>query len=496
MKEPKLEKEKIINILFWTMPITLFFAQLIFTLNSTNQIRYEELAESVRNVFWLQNRLIYDGISSNIGWYGLLLAIYNLFGFDLNTAKFVRLIIHLSSLFFLALMLRKYLGVKKAWLPLLTIGLSPALLFFNTLQASYGIDFDYLIISIFILINIHFKNNWFDILKQITFWSFNMIAWLSYPTFIFYLPSLTILYLLGLNKKVNRKLLIVKSLSLSLFSFLLPLSISFLYIKNSNTFLYDPITKSGIFRGTGGIIKLDLNIFYNNLSHVLTDLFHKGSSYYFEVIKTDFSDFYPIISLITVFSITIFLLIKNRHYRLILSLPLITLLLTIVFANFTLDPTQHPGIRRNTTILTSFYILFVITWFYINSKKFTMIIKYVLIIIYVLLPTHHFLSYSVNFNSLKNPSPYQYQGWFSIANFPQESLNLLINRTKTSDLKLSCRDKDDKPLFCRYNETYAAVAGYCLWNKLECKSVLGYDNKTQKFIPISTKLWETYYWPH
>ena len=151
------EQHRTVDILYWTIALCVFLAQTVFTLSSTSQIRYEELAESVRNVFWLQHRLIYDGISSNVGWYGTLLVIYNLFGFSLNTAKFFRLAIHSVSLLFLALLLRQYLGTKRAWLPLLAIGLSPTIIFFNSLQTSFGIDCDYLIISIYILTKIHFN---------------------------------------------------------------------------------------------------------------------------------------------------------------------------------------------------------------------------------------------------------------------------------------------------------------------------------------------------
>jgi len=234
-----MNKKRSINILYWSIPIVLFIAQFIFTINSMNQIRYEELAESVRNVFWLQNRLIYDGVSSNVGWYGLLLAIYNLFGFSLNSAKIIRLIIHLFSLFCLALMLKRCLGVKKAWLPLLTIGLSPTFLFFNSLQTSYGIDLDYLIISIFIFIHINFQKKILDVLKQILFWSLNMLFWLSYPTFVFYLPSLAILYFSKLKRTTRDRIIpIVENLFLSTFSFLLPLIISVVYIKNKQLLWY------------------------------------------------------------------------------------------------------------------------------------------------------------------------------------------------------------------------------------------------------------------
>ena len=70
---------KLKDWLYWIICCLIFGGQLIYTLRSFNKIRLEELSESVRNVFWLQNRVLYDGISSNVGWYGTLLIIYNIF---------------------------------------------------------------------------------------------------------------------------------------------------------------------------------------------------------------------------------------------------------------------------------------------------------------------------------------------------------------------------------------------------------------------------------
>ncbi len=77
---------------YWSITALLCVVQLVFTLHSRSQLRYEELAESVRNVLWLEHRTIYDGVSSNVGWYGTLLIVYKIFGFPLHAVKFVRLV--------------------------------------------------------------------------------------------------------------------------------------------------------------------------------------------------------------------------------------------------------------------------------------------------------------------------------------------------------------------------------------------------------------------
>jgi hypothetical protein len=495
MDNSRRKEHRVIDVAYWTIALCVFLAQTVFTLSSTSQIRYEELAEAVRNVFWLHNRLVYDGISSNVGWYGTLLVMYNVFGFSLNTAKFFRLAVHLVSLFFLALLLRQYLGTKRAWLPLLAIGLSPTIIFFNSLQTSFGIDCDYLIISIFVLAKITFKKGSWDIVKQNLFWSINMIAWLSYPVYIFYLPSLAILYLLKVKNNIDSKLSSITLLSLNTFSFLLPLVLSFLFVVNKNTLWNDPIATGGVFRGAG-TIRCDVGVFSNNITHLAIDLFNKGNSYYFEVAQAEFSNYYPLIGLVFVGIVSLWLIFTNEQYRVLASLAVVTLILNLLIAGVTVDPTTYPGLRRNTALISSFYILLTISWHYLNSRSVSAWFRWLALTLCLLIPFHHLLVYPSNLNALQYPSRFQYRMWSQTSDSPNHFLDALVAKAKSEPLYLNCLDKTGKPVFCRYNETYAAVAGECVWNRLECKPILGYDDKTNRFLTISPTLWQTYYWPH
>lgn len=492
-----MQKDKFIKISYWSLLLISFLFQLIFTLNSFNQIRYEELAESIRNVWWLHNHTIYDGTSSNIGWYGTILFIYNFFGFSLNSAKFYRLIIHLISIFCLAILFKKYFGYKKAWLPLTTIIFSPTLLYFNMMQTSYGIDLQYLPIFILLIDVFNFQKKIKSYLQQFFLWGFVMIACMSYPVFIFYLPILTILYCKKLFScpKTKKTLFFLKNLFLSLLSFVFPLLISFFYVKSVKTLFYDPLTKTGIFRGSAGIFELNLNIFWQNILSLINDLFYKGNSYYFEINNDEFSNFYPIITIIMVFLFGIFLL-KNKVFRFYLILIWTTFLFTLFISGFTFDQTGHPGIRRYTPILATFYSLFIISWYYIVNKKWHLIwLKWLLILIFFLLPLHHFLIYFNNLYFLEKPSLYR-ELWFGFTNSPSDYLNLTLKNLEKEDLKLSCKDDKGELITCRYSEIYAASAGACYWNKLPCKNILGYDSKTKKYIPLTIRLWEDYYWEH
>lgn len=487
-------KEKMAKIFFGFVVIFILFSQILFTLNSTNQIRYEELAESIRNVYWLQNQTIYDGVSSNVGWYGTLLLIYNFFGFSLHSAKFFRLIIHLISIFCLIFILKKYFDNKKILIPLLSISLSPTFLYFNTLQTSYGLDLSYFSIFLFLLV-FKVKNRILNILKQIFFWNFLMVAWLSYPIFIFYLPSLLCFYLWSLIKEKKETAFIFRNLLFSAFSFLFPLFIVLLYVKDKSLLFYDQATKSGLFRGAG-ILHFNLNTFWKNILNLLSDLFFQGNSYYFEIPSPDFSNFYPVLTIIFIFFASIFIFIREKKYRPFLLFVSAIFLFNLLIANFTFDPSGHPGIRRNTGILTSIYIFFTLSWLYFSNKKIQNFwLKRLIILIFLLLPLHHLLALPTNLDSLKKPSFYR-ELWFGLTNSPHDYLTLTLNQLTKEDLRLSCKDKNGKFVICRYSEIYAATKGACFWNKLECKKILGYDPKIKKFIPLDISLWEKYYFEH
>lgn len=491
------DKEKIIKITYWLTTFFIFILQLIFTFNSMSQIRYEELAESVRNVYWFQNHIVYDGVSSNVGWYAILALFYKLFGFSLFSAKFLRLFISFISIFCLALLLKKYLGTKRAFLPLIAIGLSPTLLFFSTLQAQYGIDLQIISTLLYLILTLNFKRKIQSYIKQILIGLIAIFAWTSYPTFIYYLPALIFLYIWRVTKNQEvRDGKCEARILLPLFSFLSPLIFFFIYIKNRNLLIYDNATQSGIFRGAG---KLDLNLnqILQNLNKLFIDLFDKGNSYYYEVASSDFSNFYPITTIVFISFTAIFLLFKNKKYRFLILFGLSIFLFNLIISSITSDPSNKPGIRRNTGVLFSIYFFYTVSWYYVSSNKLKVsLFKWVIIIIFLLLPIHHLLVYPANLAHLKTESPNKYGLWFGIANDPAKSLDTIINITLREDLRLSCKSKDGKDNFCRYNEIYAAVAGSCNWNKLRCNNILGYDYKTNKFIPLSTKLWGNYYWEH
>lgn len=470
---------------YWLIVASLFLLQVVFTQNSLNQIRYEELAESVRNVFWLENGLIYDGISSNVGWYGTLLLLYKTFGFTLFAAKYFRLALHMISLICLAALLVKLLGKKYAWMPLLTIGLSPTLLYFNVLQTSYGIDLQYLPIALFLLTSLDFAKKRIEVLKQALAWVVAMVAWLSYPPFAYYLPGLVLLYLWKIRRRIFPASLI------GLAAFLLPLLI-ILFVGNRELLWYDPITQGGLFRGAG-IFYLDFQTFAFNFQRTLGDLFVRGASYNFELASAEFSKLFPVLSIILAVLIGAVLFLRNS-FRFVITLIFITFALNFISLTFTFDPTGLPGLRRATPLLAALYALFALGWYTtVKQKNIGVQLKYTLIVIFLLLPLHHLLSLPFNLSGLKAPSVFRESRWFNTELDPEGSLKALTETAKKEKLSLKCSSDVSS---CRYAEVYSAVQGSCLWNKISCRKIFGFDEKTDRALPLDTSLWNSYYWNH
>lgn len=494
--ENNLDPDAIYKILFWLTPFLIGLVQLLYIGSSTYQIRYEELADSVRNVYWLDQRTVYDGVSSSVGWYAILLTFYKIFGFSLFTAKYVKLIIFVIGLFSFCIILRRYFSYKQALIPLLAIGLSPTILFFNIIQAPYAGDIPFFFISLLLLTRVNSKKFKLAIFYTFLGFSFAMLGWMIYPTFIYFMPILVggLYWKIASFKKILKKTLLWL---ISISSFVLPLLLVLFYLKNPFLLLYDPKTQGGIFRGAG-TFSLSLSNFFNNLKGLSIDLFVKGNSYYFESPIGDFSLFFPFISFLTIIGFSIYCFKKqSKSTKLLITVILLTFIFNLIISSLTIDPSKNPGVRRYTSLLVSFYLLYTICWYYLLNINFrSRIFKYSMLTVFLIIPLQHLLALPINLNALTKPSPYQYSLWFNQNGMPEESLSSIIEYTTKQDLKLSCQDEEKDNVTCRYQEIFAAVKGSCKWNRLDCKTIQGYDDKTKQYIPLEIKLWEEYYWEH
>lgn len=474
------------NPWFWFIPSFLALVQILFTLQAINQLRFEELIDSVNGVYWLGNGHV-CGIYTTIGWSWILLIFYEIFGFTITSAKFVRLAIEILALFSLAYLLKKYLNPKLAILPLLTIGLSPTLIFFTTTQNSQAFDINTIPIVLFLIDILNFKKKFFSIIIQIILGVVVMIGCMAYGGFVFYIPILFYLYLLKLFKFSKKKSLRISNLLLLALAFLIPLIIAFIFIKDKENLVLNPVTKTGLFRGYGKF-SLDTNDILTSLDLLTTDLFSHGSSYFFEVRKVEFSDFYPIISICFILIFSIRILIKYKKYRKILIPLYLTIIFGSVFANL-VGP--HGGVRRGIIILASFYALFTICWLVFNQRKTnSLILNTIIFVIFYLILIHHITALVPNYNALKIKSPFTEKVWFNKTTNPQDSLNLYIKQITEKDFLIECRDQKNQASNCdrgsmNFPNLYHSIKGYCKWNNLQCHDIKTFNPKTKSFEKLS-----------
>ena len=453
--------------------IVLFVLQATMTFYSTNQIRFEELSEAVRNVYFLQKHQIYDGISSNVGWYGSLLVIYNLFGFNLYTAKILKLILHLLSITSLAIILKKYLKIKHAWVLLLLFGLSPTLIYFNTLQTSYGIDmqvFPIVILLLFIWKNT--KNIFARSALAFVSWFLIMLASISYGTSLAYWPIWGIFFLWELKKSTLSLLKKIIQVSVATAGFFLPIVVALLYLKYPAQLLYDPQVESGIFQGGG--MGESINSFSVLITHLklsistsLTDIFVSGKSYYYELLRVEFSHrIFPwIVSGLLGVSILVFY--RYPKSKLIISTGFLLILVGTILGGIS---DWFPGIRRMTPVLIGFNVILIGIWKILpqmlKDKTWIKKIGFFTLISIGLMIVYRLKIFPQNIQGLKLDSKNKAGKCFHLSNkTPRESLEFFVSQAQKNK---PINVPDD----CRLHELYPAIAGSCQWNHLNCGEII------------------------
>jgi hypothetical protein len=490
-----------LNWAYWSLPMLLTCVQYWMIATSMHEIRYEELAESVRNVFWLSHRLVFDGASSDVGWYGLLLLVYQLFGFSLFSAKFVKLGLYLIGITCVADILRRCMGVRTAIVPLIAIGLSPTLLYMGSLQTPNAIDLPYAAICLWLVLSVRPDvHSPLELGKTFVCGAVAMIAAMSYPTFLLYWPSLLLVWVWQMwrNECAQPSAWWMTWQALSGTAGLaVPLVVAFAYVVTPGLLLWDPATHSGLFRG-GGHLGFDATALRFSLFIVLRDLLVHGGSYYFDVTRPEFSGPLAIAGLFCVGATTIYLLLKRQVDITILLAALLLLALSLVVPSLS---ALGPGIRRSTGILTAYFVLFGVAWYFYRAAAAPSMIwlRRSGVFLCLLVPLDHALKLPSLVDDLVRDhddlagDPID---WFAIAATPTKSLEVLLEQVDKGQ-PLSCPiDDHGRIIPCRYQEAYAAVAGYRLWNSHSTADIYALDWKTGGDIVLTPSLWTDYYFLH
>jgi hypothetical protein len=477
--------------LYWLVPAALTALQLVYILASNAHIRDEELAESVRNVFWLDHRLVYDGVSSNVGYYGLLLVVYKLFGFSLHAAKYVRLVLYAVAMYSLAALLQKFMRRFYAAVILVTVGLSPTLLFFNTIQTGIGIDILYGIVGLFIIIKMKFDGSPKDLSRAFLVGLIAMIAAMSYPSFLLYFPILAFLYLwqwIRSERKTTKKF--VTSAACSALGFIIPFLVAILYLKNTHDFLNDPVAHAGLFRG-GGHLRLDTQSVKNAAYQTLSDVFQEGASYYYDLEHPDFSGTLIWIAVAAIFVSGLFIAVKNPSSRPIFLLAGFHIVVNLIGSSLA----EGGGIRRSTGLLVGIYAWYAITLCGIFTQPSLRKVKWIGALACLLLTANNLVNYARNIEVVRGRSIFDDTVWFTAKDTAEKSLEYWLQGT-AHGTAITCFDARNRRVACDYAKIYAAIAGFRHWNGLPEIPVRAYDWKTREDRTLSIDLWETYYFPH
>lgn len=486
------------TFVYWVLPVILTGVLARLDVISMQGIRYEELAESVRNVYWLQHRLIYDGVYSNVGWYGTLLLCYKIFGFSLFQAKFVRLAIHLVGLFAVAALLTQAMSVRAATLPLILVGLSPSWLYFETLQTSFGLDLAYAAMCLWLIESIRPQRDWAQLAKSAACGALAMVAAMSYPVFLLYLPSLFLLSVWRWRRRLRDEAgppwrWLSWHAAAGIIGAALPLTAALLFVRNPQALILDPATHAGLFRG-GGQFGFDLTSMWAAILKTLGDLFVRGGSYYFDITRPDISGLAAQAGFVVV-ALTFLYLVATKQVDWLLSASIALLAgLSLVVPSLTID--GEPGLRRSTGLLTVYFVCVSLAWrFYTSSRTERRALQWIGLLVCVVLPIDSLVKLPSLAADLGRKNAFQNYDWFAVAPSPTESLDRLRAAADRGQLLACPVGRDGEIVPCRFQEVYAAIAGYQEWNHLGDGHVRAIDWQTGDPIVLTPELWIDGYYP-
>jgi hypothetical protein len=483
---------------YWVLPLILTGVLARLDVISMQGIRYEELAESTRNVYWLQHRLIYDGVYSNVGWYGTLLVCYKILGFSLFQAKFVRLAIHLAGLFAAAALLKRAMPVRTAMLPLILVGLSPSWLYFETLQTSFGLDLDYAAICLWLIVSVRPQRDWAQLAKSTACGTVAMVAAMSYPVFLLYLPSLFLVLVWRWRRALRDEAgppwpWLWAHAAAGVTGAALPLTAALAFVRNPQVLIFDPATHAGLFRG-GGQLGFDLASMWAAVLKTLGDIFVRGGSYYFDITRPDISGLVAQAAFAVV-ALTFLYLAATKGVDWLISASIALLAgLSLVVPSLTID--GEPGLRRSTGLLAAYFVGVSLTWSFCTTSRIGKRgLQWIGLLACVVLVIDSVVKLPSLAADLERKNAFQNYDWFAIAPSPPESLDRLRAAVNEGQ-PLACPVGQDGAIVpCRFQEVYAAIAGYQQWNHLGDGRVQAIDWQTGDPIVLTPELWIDGYYP-
>jgi hypothetical protein len=459
----------------------------VLVLRGAQQLRYEELAESIRGPFWLEHRAVFDGISTNVAWYAFLALVYRVFGFGLTTARWARVALLGVSLIALSILLHRHLRRWPALAALATLAASPTLLFFNRITTSYGTDLLMLPICLLLLDQLRRQSRAPAAGGLVAtaggLGAVAMLGAMMYPALIPALPFLAVWALLALPRGARTN----PALS-GVAGFLLPLALASFTIRDARSLFWHPSDHGGIFRGGGVGWVPSWSVLRDNAAAIATDLFRGGSSYYFELASVDFggvlghAGFAAVVLLAMVTAWTL------RETRPILATAAGAAALAVLSTSAAGGP---PGLRRATVALAAFYLVVVVLWASAPRLTSRPWARTAIVASLLLLPLHHALAYGDHLKQAARPIWGRERVWFKAGETPQASLDRWLAHT-AAGRPLDCGTlRTPGKQVCHYDYIFSAVSGWRRWNGERAVDVLAVHPRTGEIVTLSPDAWQS-----
>lgn len=446
-------------------------------------IRTEEISESVRNVWWFINGQVFHGANAHIGWYAPLAILYKIFGFSFVVARWYRFFLHAVSIIAAAILIKKYIGYRFGSILLASWAWSPTLLAFNAQALGLGIDLQFLPLCLLFLDKAVENKNGFSLIFLGLSAMIAMIAALSYPTFLYYIPVLILLYSFGVKR------LLWNQVGVGIASFLLPLLLGIVYIQNRSLLLFDSGNGAGLFRGAGAI-QVTRTLFWERIVQTISTLIVNTPSYYYEVQFSDFSHIIPAFGIIVALSVVFIYRKTNKKVRVWGGLLCLLFFLCALVVGLTRDPSGFvSNMRRGTGIITVAYGTIALCLYIISQKKWIAWV-WVIWIFFACIPLHHLLVYEKNRVVIEKGID-QEQSWFGdTSHNPMDILSSYVARITRKDIYVACEGAVDESSNCLYVNVYSPIQMYCLYNHVSCHRMWARDLVTQMDIPLTFSAWD------
>jgi hypothetical protein len=453
------------------------------------QIHNEELNSAVVGPLWFTERTIYDGTNCNLGWYALVAARQALLGFDLLGGRQLRLVLLVAGLLAAHGLLRRRCTPWVAALLVVLYGLSPSLLYFNTLQTEYGLDLTMLPIIGWALAAARQGALGWTALAG----AFAMAGCLCYPVFLFYLPGLLWWQLAIWRSHEVRAGWPIWIAGIG--GMALPLLAMIFWLEEPARWFHDARTQSGAFRGGGVPVGFSLDVMSRAVTRTLADLVLRGESYYFELPACDFRPPLAWIALVGGFAVSTWLArygpSSEAAFIKRLAGPLaLTAVLHLLLPSC---DDRYPGLRRSTGLLLVAHLIVGLPWMIDlhRSRWLAMVSRWPLVVLLV----SHISAYPINLAQIARPSPWAEQFWFEHADGPRAALERW-QQVVLAGRPLLRQDAQGRRWSSDYQGIYAALASLQRWGAAPQRPILGVDPRSGRVLPLEIALWREWVFEH